>query len=99
MHSRIAARFRLNVALRQTEDLPVDRPPPRHDWFYIVDLEAESSDGLQDGRGALGLSATRADAEAVANVDGLEVIYYVELNEAERRSMEARIDNLRRTKD
>ncbi|MFB6231971.1 MAG: hypothetical protein ABEL04_12545 [Salinibacter sp.] len=95
MHSRVAARFRLNVALRSAEDPPINRPHSQHSWFYIVDLDAVSLDStqtLRDGSVVLGLSATEADTDAVADVDGLGVVYYAELDDSERRDMAARID-------
>jgi len=102
MTSRVAARFRLNVALRNAEDPPVNRPHSRHSWFYIVDLDAVSLDStqtLQDGSVVLGLSATETDTDAAAGVDGLGVVYYAELDEPERQDMAARIDDPHRNGD
>lgn len=91
MDTRVAARLKLHLALRQREDPSADSATP---WFYIVDLEAtaeESSHALRDGRVVLGFSATEADADAATNAEGLGVVYHTDLDEAEQRDMAARI--------
>lgn len=98
MDPRIAACRQLNVAVRQTEELSNEPSRRANCWFYIVDREATAAEGehaLQDGSVVLGVSATEADANAVAALDGLGVVYYAELGEAERRRMTARIDEAR----
>lgn len=95
MDSRIAVHPQLNFALRQTEEAPPDRSPPATRWFYIVDVEATAAEephALRDGRVVLGLSATRADANAATNAEGLGVVYYADLDKTEQRDMAARID-------
>ena len=49
----------------------------------------------RDGSAVVSLSATKADADAVDALDGLNVVYYTELSEAEQRRMKARIDSRR----
>jgi hypothetical protein len=92
MDSRIAVCRRPNVVARQAGERSAH-------WFYIVDLDAAAGEGqhtLSDGSVVLGVSATDADAIAAAALDGLGVVYYTELGDAERRRMKAQIDDLRR---
>lgn len=99
MDSRIAACRQPNVAVRQTEELSIEPSRRTTSWFYIIDLEATAAEGqhaLRDGSVVLGVSATEADANAVAALDGLDVVYYAELSDAERRRMTARIEDLQR---
>lgn len=101
MDSRIAACRHPNVSVRQTEELSIEPSRRTTNWFYIVDLEATAVEGqhaLRDGSVVLGVSATEADANAVAALDGLGVVYYGDLGEAEQRRMTARIENLQREK-
>jgi hypothetical protein len=73
----------------------LDRPASVADWFYIVDLEARSRDDpnvLRDGSVVLGLSATEADADAVATLDGLGVVYYTQLSESDRRALRKQVE-------
>jgi hypothetical protein len=96
MDSRIAVRRRPDVVVRQTEDQSTTHSHRAHTWFYIVDRDARAAEGqhaLRDGSVVLGVSATDADANAVAALDGLGVVYYAELSEAERQRMIARIDD------
>jgi hypothetical protein len=98
MDVRIAACRQPNVVVRQVEEGSTDLSHHITRWFYIVDLEAtatEEQHALRDGRVILGVSATDVDADAVAALDGLDVVYYTELSETERRRMEARIDEFR----
>ncbi len=98
MDVRIAACRQPNVVARQTEEHSTDPSHRIIRWFYIVDLEAtatEEQHALRDGSVVLSLSATKADADAVAAFDELGVVYYTELSEAERQRMRARIDESR----
>lgn len=98
MTSQIAARPRLDFTPRQVDDAPTDRSPPATNWFYIVDLEATAAEephALRNGNLVLGISATKADADAADAFDGLGVVYYTELSETEQRDMAARIDESR----
>jgi len=77
----------------------IDRPTSVADWFYVVDLEARLKDGpnvLRDGSVVLGLSATEADADAVATLDGLGVAYYTQLSESDRRALRKQVERRRR---
>jgi len=77
----------------------IDRPTSVADWFYVVDLEARLKDGpnvLRDGSVVLGLSATEADADAVATLDGLGVVYYTQLSESDRRALRKQVERRRR---
>ncbi|WP_251921930.1 hypothetical protein [Salinibacter ruber] len=60
------------------------------DWFCVVDRSpaaAEEQWTLADGSVVLTLSATRADAMAVADLDGVGIVRYAHLSDPDRAAL------------
>jgi len=60
------------------------------DWFCVVDRSpaaAEEQWALADGSVVLTLSATRADAMAVADLDGVGIVRYGHLSDSDRAAL------------
>lgn len=84
---RRPVRFQLTVSLRQPEESPAPTYPPATDWFFVVDrvpTMTEDQCTLGDGSVVLSLSATPADARAVAPLDGIDIVRYAQMSEADR---------------
>lgn len=99
MHSRIALPLQPNVVPRQREDTSTKGPLPATRWFYVVDVEATSSEEthvLRNEGVVLALSSTEADASTAAALEGIGVVYYAELSETERQRMTERIADSQR---
>ena len=57
------------------------------DWFCVVDRAPATTEGqctLADGSVVLSFSATRSDAAAVADLDGIGIIRYTQLSGPDR---------------
>lgn len=86
-------RIHLTVSLRQTEKPPVPRPVT--DWFCVVDRAPATTRNqctLADGSVVLGFSATRSDAAAVADLEGMSIVPYGQLTESDQATLLPYID-------
>ncbi|MBB4089791.1 hypothetical protein GGP91_001970 [Salinibacter ruber] len=60
------------------------------DWFCVVDRAPTTTEGqctLTDGSVVLTLSATRADAVAVADLAGIGIVRYAHLSDPDRAAL------------
>ncbi|WP_263835644.1 hypothetical protein [Salinibacter sp.] len=60
------------------------------DWFCVVDRSPATTEeqwALADGSVVLSLSATRSDAMAVADLDGIGVVRYTHLSDPDRAAL------------
>lgn len=82
----------LTILLRQTEERQTEESsgpacPPEADWFFVVDCAPTTTTGrctLMDGSVVLSLSASPADAQAMADLDGIDIRRHGQMSEADR---------------
>lgn len=86
--SRVAARYHLEINPRHPQDEKESTESSPSEWFYIVDPDPPSTEGLHTlgNHGVLLCSSSReTDAKIVANLDDLRVVWHSQLSEEERR--------------